>query len=83
MTNKKESKWKNILDNLLIYNLYILILGAIFLIISFIMSINGISQPYKLFQMLWYPIYIPSLSLFFSAILIEAVINQVNNKKNT
>tara|TARA_B100000965_G_scaffold82919_1_gene66415 strand:+ start:2634 stop:2885 length:252 start_codon:yes stop_codon:yes gene_type:complete len=77
MIDKKESKWKRVLDNLLIYNLYILIIGAIFLGISFILSLNGYQYLYSLFQKLWYPIFIPSLSLFFTAILIEAILTRV------
>ena len=81
MDKQKESQLKVALDNILIYNLYILIIGAIFLSISFILSIKGISYPYGLFQKLWYPIFIPSLSLFFTAILIEAIFERVNNTK--
>ena len=83
MDKIKEGSWKNILDNILIYNLYILIIGSILLGISFILSINGNSILYDLFQRLWYPIFIPSLSLFFTAILIEAILNKLSdlNKK--
>tara|TARA_B100000965_G_C19142319_1_gene562242 strand:- start:216 stop:485 length:270 start_codon:yes stop_codon:yes gene_type:complete len=82
MQDKKENKFKIILDNILIYNLYILIGGALFLLSSFILSINGESKLFGLFQKLWYPVFIPSLSLFFTAILIEAIINQIQSKKN-
>ena len=82
MENKDESKLKKGLDSILIYNLYILIIGAILLIISFVSSINGNAKLYNLFQKLWYPIFIPSLSLFFTAILIESIINKVMNGKN-
>ena len=41
MKKKIESKWKKALDNILIYNLYILIIGSIFLGISFTLSVNG------------------------------------------
>ena len=81
MEEPKESKWKIILDNILIYNLYILIIGAVFLLISFILSINGSANFYILFQKLWYPLFIPSLSLFFTAILIEVMLNRINNSK--
>ena len=77
MKETNEKKWKITLDNILIINLYILIIGAIFLVISFVLSINGISSLYSLFQKLWYPLFIPSLSLFFTAILIEAIINKI------
>ena len=82
MDVKKERKWKTIIDNILIYNLYILIIGALFLAISFILSMNGYSNLYTLFQKLWYPIFIPSLSLFFTSILIEAIVTRLSNEQN-
>tara|TARA_B100000902_G_scaffold314006_1_gene304630 strand:+ start:65 stop:316 length:252 start_codon:yes stop_codon:yes gene_type:complete len=77
MEKPNENKMKKALDNILIFNLYILIIGSIFLAISFILSVNGNSYPYNLFQNLWYPVFIPSLSLFFTAILIEAILNKL------
>ena len=77
MEKPNENKMKKALDNILIFNLYILIIGSIFLAISFILSVNGNSYPYNLFQKLWYPVFIPSLSLFFTAILIEAILNKL------
>ena len=82
MEKETETKWKKALDNILIYNLYILIIGAIFLLISFILSINGYSSLYLIFRKLWYPIFIPSLSIFFTAILIEVIFNQLIKRKN-
>ena len=82
MTKTNESSWKKAIDNILVYNLYILITGAIFLSISFIFSINGKSDLYHLFQKLWYPVFIPSLSLFFTAILIEAMFINIANRNN-
>ena len=85
MEKENESKWKKALDNILIYNLYILIIGSILLAVSFLVSVNGNSYLYILFQKLWYPVFIPSLSLFFTAILIEAIFNNLmdrDNKKN-
>ena len=77
---ENETNWKKTLDNILIYNLYILIIGSIYLAISFVLSVNGNSYFYNIFQKLWYPVFIPSLSLFFTAILVEAVINSLMNK---
>ena len=82
MEEPKEKKWKLILDNILIYNLYILIIGAIILAISFILSMNGYSKLNILFQKLWYPVFIPSLSIFFTAILTEAILPIFDNSKN-
>ena len=82
MKKANESKAKIFLDNMLIYNLYIIIIGAIFLFLSFLLSMNGYEKLYILFQKLWYPIFIPSLSLFFTAILIEAILTSIDNKNN-
>tara|TARA_Y100001968_G_scaffold79999_1_gene71195 strand:- start:35 stop:283 length:249 start_codon:yes stop_codon:yes gene_type:complete len=77
MIDSKENRWKKYFDDFLIFNLYILIVGAVILALSFILSINGFTDLYILFQKLWYPIFIPSLSLFFTAILVEAIVGQV------
>ena len=82
MKNTNESNWKKVLDNILIYNLYILIIGSLLLAISIVLSVNGNSELYNLFQRLWYPVFIPSLSLFFTAIFVEAVLNSVKDRKN-
>ena len=82
MEKENETRWKKALDNILIYNLYILITGSLFLGFSFVLTVNGNSYLYNLFQKLWYPIFIPSLSLFFTAILVEAVINSLVDRRN-
>ncbi len=82
MKNSSESNWKKVLDNILIYNLYILIIGSLLLGISFTLSVNGNSDLYNVFQKLWYPLFIPSLSLFFIAILIEAIFNKFTAQNN-
>ena len=82
MKKTNEKTLKNALDNILIYNLYILILGSIFLGISFTLSINGNSNLYNIFQKLWYPLFIPSLSLFFTAILLEAIFNKFQDRNS-
>mgnify|MGYP001427749860 CR=1 FL=1 len=82
MNKTNERNWKNTLDNILIYNLYILIIGSIFLAISFTLSVNGNSDLYNLFHKLWYPLFIPSLSLFFTAIFIEATFNKLSDRNN-
>ena len=76
MKKPLESKWKKAIDTILIYNLYILILGSVFLGVSFSLSVSGSSYLYNFFQKLWYPVFIPSLSLFFTAILLEVMINK-------
>ena len=81
MDEQKESNFKKVIDSILIYNLYILIIGSFLLLVSFVLTVNGNANLYNLFQKLWYPIFIPSLSLFFTAILIEVIINKLINDK--
>ncbi len=81
MENEHESKWKEVLDNILIYNLYILIIGSLLLAISFVLNVDGNSYLYNLFQKLWYPVFIPSLSLFFTAILVDAIFYSLGGSK--
>ena len=82
MKKENQTKWKKALDNILIYNLYILIIGSLYLAFSFVLSVNGNTYLFILFEKLWYPVFIPSLSLFFTAILVEAVINSLVDRKN-
>ena len=81
MEETNNKKWKILLDNILIYNLYVLILGSIILASGYVLSINGNSNLYDLFQKLWYPVFIPSLSLFFTAIFVEAIFNRLLDRK--
>ena len=52
MEKENETKWKKALDNILIYNLYILIIGSLYLAFSFVLSVNGNSHFYNLFQII-------------------------------
>ena len=81
MDQLEENKFKRTLDNILIYNLFIIIIGSIFLALSFLLSLKGNSSLFTLFQKLWFPVFIPSLSLFFTAILVEAILNSLKDKK--
>ena len=82
MTTHKENKWKKNIDNLLIINIYLLIAGAVLFLSAVVLSINGNSNLYNLFQKLWFPLFIPALSLFFTSVLIEAIITNLLNRKN-
>ena len=80
MEQLEESKFKRALDNILIYNLFIIIIGSIFLAISVLLSVKGNSSLFNIFQKLWFPVFIPSLSLFFTAILVEAILNTLKDR---
>ena len=80
MIIKKESKWKKLFDNILIINLYILIIGSLFFLVSIAFTFYGNSSLFELFQEIWFPVFIPALSLFFTAILIEAIFSRFMDK---
>ncbi len=70
--------WKKRLDTFLVWNLFVIILGALFFMISAFLSSKGYVYPYIIFQKLWFPLFIPSLSLFFTAVSIEVIVNYIN-----
>ncbi len=78
--NSNESNLKKWIDNILVVNLFIIIIGAFFFLLSIFLSAHGYGKLYGLFQKLWFPIFIPSLSLFFTAILSEAVVTRIQKK---
>ena len=80
--NINLGKYKDIIDRLLVLNLFIIILGSVFFIASIILSLYGNIYFMSIFQKLWYPVFIPSLSIFFSSIFIEIIYKIVATKNN-
>lgn len=76
----EESLLKKCLDKLLIANLFVVILGALFFLIGIIGNASGYQSAYKLFQSLWYPLFIPSISLFFTSVFIEALWKKISQQ---
>ena len=81
--NSPQKSWKERLDNFLVVNLFVVIAGAFFFVISFIAKANGSEYPFLIFQKLWFPLFIPAFSLFFTAVLIEACINLLSSQELT
>lgn len=74
--SSEESLIKKWWDKFLVLNLFVLIAGALFFLICIAANLGGIGAPYKIFQSLWYPLFIPSISLFFSAVLLDIFIKK-------
>jgi len=81
--DSQKKNWKEVLDNFLVLNLFIVIIGALWFLVSVVAKGNGSTYLLHLFQKLWYPLFIPAFSLFFTAILIEACINWLNQQNNS
>ena len=74
MENNKN-KLKQIIDNLLLINLFIVIFFAIFFIFSIIMQLNGIFVFINFIQIVWNPLIVPLITL----LIIGALVNGINS----
>ena len=76
MTKKNnQNKLKQIIDNLLLINLFIVIFFAIFFIFAIIMQLNGIFIFINFIQIVWNPLVVPLITIF----IIGALVNGINS----
>ena len=76
MTNNKYKKnLKDLIDNLLLINLFAVIFLAIFFIFAVIMQINGIYIFLNLIQRVWNPLIIPLITI----LIISTLVNGINS----
>ena len=59
----KDNKLKSVIDQVLLINLFLVIIFAFFFIFSVIMEMNGFSIYLNLFRRLWNPLIIPLITL--------------------
>ena len=70
-----QNKLKQIIDNLLLINLYIVIFFAIFFIFAIIMQFNGIFVFINFIQKVWNPLIVPLITI----LIIGALVNGINS----
>ena len=70
-----QNNLKQIIDNLLLINLFIVIFFAIFFIFAIIMQLNGIFIFTNFIQIVWNPLVVPLITI----LLIGAVVNGINS----
>ena len=70
-----SSNIKEYLDKFLILNLLLIFTGFILFLIAVVCSFNQFQTPYKFFQSLWMPLFIPAISIFFTAVFIQYIFN--------
>ena len=76
MTNENnQNKLKQIIDNLLLINLFIVIFFAIFFIFAIIMQLNGIFIFINFIQIVWNPLIVPLITI----LIIGALVNGINS----
>ena len=75
--NKENNqiKLKQIIDNLLLINLFTVIFFAIFFIFAIIMQLNGIFIFINFIQIVWNPLVVPLITI----LIIGALVNGINS----
>ena len=59
----ENNKFKSFVDQVLLINLFLVIIFAFFFLFSVIMEINGVSIYLDLFRRIWNPLIIPLITL--------------------
>ena len=70
-----QNKLKQIIDNLLLINLFIVIFFSIFFIFAIIMQLNGIFVFINFIQIVWNPLIVPLITI----LIIGALVNGINS----
>ncbi len=70
-----QNNLKQIIDNLLLINLFTVIFFAIFFIFSIIMQFNGIFIFINFIQKVWNPLVVPLITI----LIIGALVNGINS----
>ena len=70
-----QNKLKQLIDNLLLINLFTVIFFALFFIFSIIMQLNGIFIFIDFFQKVWNPLVVPLITI----LIIGALVNGINS----
>ena len=70
-----KNKLKQIIDNLLLINLFSVIFFAIFFIFAIIMQLNGIFIFINFIQIVWNPLIVPLITI----LIIGALVNGINS----
>ena len=74
MTNENnQNKLKQIIDNLLLINLFAVIFFAIFFIFAIIMQLNGIFIFINFIQKIWNPIVVPLITILIIGALVNGI----------
>jgi len=70
-----QNKLKQIIDSLLLINLFTVIFFAIFFIFAIVMQLNGIFIFINFIQIVWNPLVVPLITI----LIISALVNAINS----
>ena len=70
-----QNNLKQIIDNLLLINLFTVIFFAIFFVFAIIMQLNGIFIFINFIQIVWNPLVVPLITI----LIVGALVNGINS----
>ena len=68
-----QNKLKQIIDNLLLINIFIVIFFAIFFVFAVIMQLKGIFIFINFFQRVWNPLVVPLITILIIGALVNGI----------
>ena len=68
-----QNKLKQIIDNLLLINLFTVIFFSIFFIFAIIMQLNGIFIFINFIQIVWNPVIVPLITILIIGALVNGI----------
>ena len=75
MTEKSQTRLKEIIDNFLLINLFVVIFFSIFFIFAVIMQLNGVFIFLDFFQKFWNPLIVPLITI----LIVSSLVNGINS----
>ena len=70
-----QMRFKEIIDNVLLINLFVVIFFSLFFIFSVIMQINGVFIFLNFFQSIWNPLIVPLITI----LIVSSLVNGINS----
>jgi len=80
MIKDKKLNIKNFVDNILLINLFLVILSAIFFLFSLVLEINGNSFLLNFFRKLWEPFILPIITILITSSILNGIISWLIQK---
>ena len=75
-----KNEIKEVIDNLLLINLFLVFIFAFFFLFSIIMRMNGVNFFIDFFQKIWNPIIVPLISILIFSMLLNGIISWLQRK---
>ena len=75
MARKSQNKFKEVIDNILLVNLFMVIFFAIFFIFAVIMKFNGVLIFLEFVEKIWNPLIVPLITI----LILSSLSNGINS----